>query len=299
MAGEWIKMRTDLWDDPRVGDLCVELDVSEALVCGGLFRLWALADSHTQDGVLPFRSAAALDRKIGIDGFAAAVQSVGWLEIGESDIRIVRFDEHNGASAKKRAADAKRASKKRGKVAQKANDPASDRGNVPKTSQATRRNTDGDATKSEPELEPDTGEESPVAPSCPTTALAAAEPPTEMVFPTTGKGAKEWALTEAKLAEYVEAYPALDVPAEMRKARQWCRDNAPKRKTAKGMPAFLTRWLNHAQNSGQGRANDAPAVPRIQQGKTPGDFAAWASRDGPLSLPPNLDPPRLISSSDP
>lgn len=75
----------------------------------------------------------------------------------------------------------------------------------------------------------------------------------EFVFPTSGKGAKEWVLPQAKLDEYIDAYPGLDVLTELRKARQWCRDNERDRKTAGGMLSFLTRWLNREQNSGRGR----------------------------------------------
>lgn len=76
------------------------------------------------------------------------------------------------------------------------------------------------------------------------------EPLSEFVFPTTGKGSADWTLTQAKLDEYVEAYPELDVPAVMRKARQWCRDKARNRKTPGGMLSFLTSWLNREQNRG-------------------------------------------------
>jgi len=68
-------------------------------------------------------------------------------------------------------------------------------------------------------------------------------------FPTRGKGGSTWALPAPKLAEYREAYPDLDVPGELRKAVQWCRDNPTRRKTAgRGMLAFLTAWLNRATN---------------------------------------------------
>jgi hypothetical protein len=75
----------------------------------------------------------------------------------------------------------------------------------------------------------------------------------EFVFPTTGKGAQEWSLTKAKLAEYVAAYPGLDVVSQFRSARQWCRDKPRQRKTPAGMPAFLTGWLSRSQNRGAGR----------------------------------------------
>lgn len=85
----------------------------------------------------------------------------------------------------------------------------------------------------------------------------------EYVFPTTGKGASEWTLPMPKLNEYLEAYPALDVHEQLRKARQWCRDNPRHRKTAGGMLTFLTRWLNRAQDNNRGGAVlPVPKVPR-------------------------------------
>jgi hypothetical protein len=74
------------------------------------------------------------------------------------------------------------------------------------------------------------------------------ESPIVLEFPCAGKSPKVWHLRESKVAEYQSSYPGVDVLAECRMARQWCTDNPPKRKTAKGMPAFLTRWLSKAQN---------------------------------------------------
>lgn len=85
-----------------------------------------------------------------------------------------------------------------------------------------------------------------------------ATPPSEFTFPTTGKGSKTWTLPATKLAEYREAYPSLDVDVELRKARQWCRDNPAKRKTAGGMLRFLTTWLNRAQDRGGGARASPP-----------------------------------------
>jgi len=103
-------MRTNLWDDPRVASLCDALSCDEARVCGGLFRLWSLADTHSTDGRLQY-SAAALNRKVGIDGFAEAMQAVGWLASVDGLMTLPRFDEHNGRSAKRRAQEAMRSAK--------------------------------------------------------------------------------------------------------------------------------------------------------------------------------------------
>lgn len=77
---------------------------------------------------------------------------------------------------------------------------------------------------------------------------------TEFVFCVQGGVSKEWVLPLSKLEEYQAAYEYIDVSAEMKKAVQWARDNPPRRKTVKGMPAFLTNWLNKAANHGIGRS---------------------------------------------
>lgn len=80
---------------------------------------------------------------------------------------------------------------------------------------------------------------------------APVSPPVEGIEPFPCKGTiKEWVLTEAKLAEYVDLYPGLDVLQFIKKLRQWAVDTPAKRKTAKGMPSFLGRNI--------GRENDKP-----------------------------------------
>lgn len=82
---------------------------------------------------------------------------------------------------------------------------------------------------------------------CPEAAKPPPSGPPVLTYPTIGTEAKEWHLTEPKLAEYVEAFPALDVLAECRKALQWLRDDPGRRKTPKGMPKFLGGWLGRAK----------------------------------------------------
>ena len=76
-------------------------------------------------------------------------------------------------------------------------------------------------------------------------------------------GKTEWHLTKAKLAEYVEAFPGLDVMAGCRAALQWCRDNSSKRKTFQGMPKFLGGWLTRQQNSGKAQKETNPRLDRF------------------------------------
>lgn len=108
MAGDWIKMRSNLWDDPRVSRVVDMTDSSEAAVIGAMYWLWATADQHTADGVMAGLTLKAIDRKTGVPGFGAALVTIGWLVDHPEGVCLVRFDEHNGESAKSRAADAKR-----------------------------------------------------------------------------------------------------------------------------------------------------------------------------------------------
>ena len=108
MAGDWIKMRGNLWDDPRVSRLCDLTDQSEAAIVGALYWLWATADQHTEDGVMPGLTLRQIDRKTGVQGFGAALCQIGWLEDNPDGVRIVNFEDHNGTSAKRRCTDAQR-----------------------------------------------------------------------------------------------------------------------------------------------------------------------------------------------
>jgi hypothetical protein len=108
MSADWIKMRANLWDDPRVAALCDACDCGEAVAIGALYWLWAAADQHSEDGMLPGMTSRQIDRKTGVPGFAQAVAAIGWLELSSDGARIVRFEEHNGTSAKRRSSESRR-----------------------------------------------------------------------------------------------------------------------------------------------------------------------------------------------
>ena len=107
-AGDWIKMRSNLWDDPRIAKVCDLTKATEATVIGGLYWLWATADQHTEDGVLVGMSFATINRKTSIKGMAEALADIGWIAERENGVQIVRFEEHNGSSAKRRCTESKR-----------------------------------------------------------------------------------------------------------------------------------------------------------------------------------------------
>jgi len=137
MAGDWIKMRSNLWDDPRVARLVDLTDSSEAAVIGGLYWLWATADQHTADGFMPGLSCRQIDRKTGIQGLGQALVDIGWIEADADGVSIVNFEDHNGASAKKRAQTAKRVANHRSGNA--AETPLNESSNAPSVTGALAR----------------------------------------------------------------------------------------------------------------------------------------------------------------
>jgi len=115
MAGTWIIMHTNLFESPRVMAIEDATGLDTYAVIGRLHRVWAWADEHTEDGTTSI-TPRMFDRIADHDGFADAMVAAGWLEIDdEGRVRYTNFHEHNGATAKRRAKDAKRNAGKRTK----------------------------------------------------------------------------------------------------------------------------------------------------------------------------------------
>lgn len=110
----WIKMRTDLKTSPKVVRISSALKADRLRVIGGLWSVWSIFDTHSADGKLVGYTFHAIDEELAWPGFAAAMAAVDWLvEAGGETLEIPEFDEHNGASAKRRATDTKRKAESR------------------------------------------------------------------------------------------------------------------------------------------------------------------------------------------
>jgi hypothetical protein len=103
MAGDWIKMRCDLEDDPAVIGIAADTGIDEYGVVGRLHKVWSWANKHTRDGHAPSVTSSWLDQYIGVQGFANAMQKHGWLLVSERGLEIPKFDVHNGKPGKDRA----------------------------------------------------------------------------------------------------------------------------------------------------------------------------------------------------
>lgn len=108
MAGDWIKMRADLFTHPKVVRISSALKADTLKTVGALMSVWCLFDAHSTDGHLEGYSPDYLDSHLRWEGFAQAMVAVGWLVVNDESLELPSFDTHNGESAKRRAQDAER-----------------------------------------------------------------------------------------------------------------------------------------------------------------------------------------------
>ena len=94
-------------------------------------------------------------------------------------------------------------------------------------------------------------------------ALTRSTPPSAdlplLVFPTIGTGGSEWGLRRRQVDEWQGLYPSLDILAEAQQALAWVRANPGRRKTVRGMSAFLVNWFNGSVRRGRATGPAASA----------------------------------------
>ena len=282
MAGDWIKMRTDLYRDPKVcliadelmqpegelaryvnqhlqRDMAVTRNVMRNVTVGALVTVWGVTrhrGKRDNDNLfIRGITLSVIDDIADVHGFGDAMASAGWARQTEEGVIFPNFFEelNTEPTQDQKAKNAERQRRYREKRNALRNVTVAPQSDIEKRREEKRREEYIKGVSKDTCSELCQGK--------------ASDPPSEYVFPTTGKDSKTWALPESKLSEYRDSFPGLDVESELRAARQWCRDNAGKRKTPRGMLAFLTRWLNRAQNTGRGSG-----TPKVPDGWKPSDL---------------------------
>jgi len=105
----WIKVRTNLSADPRVIEIGRLVGITPQHTVGALVCVWSYADEHSTDGVMRFVDDELIDKLANVDGFATAMRAVEWLDDSDcGNVRLPRFEQHNGETAKSRANGANR-----------------------------------------------------------------------------------------------------------------------------------------------------------------------------------------------
>jgi hypothetical protein len=120
MAGDWLKMREDLYEDPAVLQIAAKLGTRPEHVVGYCHRFWSWVSRNVSPderdkcpaGCVTGVPIVSVENVLNLPGFLGHLVDVGWLEYetdGETHlIRVPKFDRHLSKSAKKRAIDAEK-----------------------------------------------------------------------------------------------------------------------------------------------------------------------------------------------
>jgi hypothetical protein len=236
MAGDWIKMRHDLPDDPAVIALCDRLGLDADTVVGKLHRLWTWSDKHTTDGFAKGITAGWVDRHVRSKGFADSLVFVGWVNFSDDGIEFVNFTRHNGESAKKRATNTARQ-----KVSRNSRD---------ESATEARQTRDRSATRGEESRAEDTKGIPPVAarraPKGADDAPLLIPKPPKVLWTQAGGWEN---IDEDRLGIWRKAYPACNIDQQLLRMHAWLREN-PERAPKSNYGTFITTWLRKEQNHG-------------------------------------------------
>lgn len=88
----------------------------------------------------------------------------------------------------------------------------------------------------------------------------------------------EYPISAEQVKEWGGLYPAVDVMQQLRAMRGWLQSNPQKRKTKRGILAFVTRWLGKEQDKG-GRSTRVPNAPAPGIGQNIGEGDIRAKDD--------------------
>jgi hypothetical protein len=250
MAGDWIKLRHDLADDPAVVRMSRVLGMDRDSVLGKLFRLWGWADRHTVDGrACDIGGEQFVDEHLGAPGFARAMVSVGWLVVDGDCFDIPKFDRHNGESAKKRALSAVRKQVFRSRNAD----------SVPQRNALVPKKVGQSCDKSVPREEKRREENkhpSDVATTETRKPRSRSLPSDSISWDSSGG----WSgIAEADRAAWRAAYPACDIAGELARMGEWLKANPAKAKKSRWRQ-FVTAWLTRSQDRGGGQVSKRPGL---------------------------------------
>lgn len=100
-------------------------------------------------------------------------------------------------------------------------------------------------------------------PSSPPPAEPDPAPPSIVVIKLPLVDGTEFGISEEKVSEFSDLYPAVDVTQQLRNMRGWLLANPKNRKTNSGIMRFVTAWLSREQNSA--RKENAQSRPAYQK----------------------------------
>jgi hypothetical protein len=119
MSGDWIKMRTDLRDDPAVFQIAASTGLDRFNVVGRLAAFWSWTDKHAVDGRVDGATFSVVDDVVSFAGFCDALKRVKWIDVDADGVYIPKHERHNIESGKERSLKSARQAKWRANKALK------------------------------------------------------------------------------------------------------------------------------------------------------------------------------------
>lgn len=152
MAGDWIKVEMATPNKPEVLKASRMLGITKDDTFGKMMRFWLWLDSICVDGHVDGVVSTDVDAVVGIDGFASALKSVGWLDFDDisENLTVPNFERHNGETAKKRVLKNRRQQKWRNKENDQVDTEASTREEKKRNKEKVKKERTSDYT---PEFE--------------------------------------------------------------------------------------------------------------------------------------------------
>jgi len=109
----FVPMRVGLHEEPQVICIARRLSADVDLVVGKLHRLWGWCRRYLTDGFVRGLDASFVDGYVGLCGFAAALESVGWLQATELGLTFAGDESARDRLRRQRAAERQRRKRER------------------------------------------------------------------------------------------------------------------------------------------------------------------------------------------
>ena len=241
---KWIKIVTDIFDDEKI--ILIESMPDADCIIVLWFKLLCLAGKQNNDGVfmlnerMPYTDemlAHIFRRPLTTVRYALKVfEQYGMIEIINDTITIPNWAKHQQLDSLNKRREYQRNLMAKRRAEQKKQVLA-----------LTDANSLASVSTLDKEGEREGDKERNTSYSCSDLRAGESEP---AVYQLLLNDKTLFDVTASDMAKYRELYPAVDIDQEMRKMIGWCESNPTKRKTRRGIKAFITNWLSRQQDKG-------------------------------------------------
>jgi DNA replication protein DnaT len=115
MSGDWLKLENITPNKFEIMQMADILNKNRQEVVGIFIDYLVWLNEQCDKAFIPASAQGHIDEKVNCPGFCNALQEVGWMNITETDLEIVKFDRHNGNTAKSRSQNNRRVANYRAK----------------------------------------------------------------------------------------------------------------------------------------------------------------------------------------